>query len=502
MRYYEFKVEVYKFLDSGTYDTVNKITLNGVRDFSVRTGKGKVKDTFDLKLINANNKFFRTFKSGDGSTTEFEWYWGNFPDNYPDSLKIYVDNVETDSYSISGDKITFTSAPAIGTNNIRIDYKVIEYEDTIRIYQKKNSSVFTNSDILISGVVNDISGESTDSSRSLTINGVGLIEIFFNTLSFSKSYSDSDNLTSTTPQIINSLINQVNELNINRVVSFTPPTLRSDNTPFPQITYYANYKRALDILEELSSDRYTKDGQYQYEILYDADKDTYDLIWGSKSSNITTTITEGVQPFGIKFDLTDEDVVNAVIYNCGLDPANHGMEFLFTNTQSGSFNGSGGTKWLYMTETSHIGDDILNEEFSRKPTYWETTDENTRLENYPSSYAYVPTFKDRYDYPPYNEKETDLSVVSDTDWVDKVRFEARGRGYGLAKRITDIFGFARKNYKISLPFESQDTYLNGSIILINSESFGDSNLKLRIMEKTIELGKTTLVVEEDETTNN
>ncbi len=501
-RYYSYKIELFKFLGEGTFDETNSFVLKNAIDFSVRTGIGRVKDTFEFNLNNSNNQLFETFHDGDGSTKVFVWKHGVFPSNHPTKLSVFVNNVQTNDYSISGSSITFDTAPSLGSKNVKLKYSLIEYEDRVEISQKKNSSSYTNDDLLIAGIVNDLTGGSTSSGRNLNVSGVGLIEIFFNTLAFSKSYVNAGDRTGTVPDIIQTVISQVNSLNVNRTVDWNGNTTKSNGSSFEKITYYANYKRALDIIEELSSDRYTKDGQYYYYVRFNKSSGKYELFWQPKTGSvIQSNLTEGTEPYNIKFDLSDEDVVNAVIYNCGADPKGNGMEFLFLSSAGNTFNGGGGTKWLYMTDTSHIGDDILNEEFVNNSSDWDQTDDGFRQDTFPN-YPYTASFDNRSEDPPYDETGGTVSVSDDNGFIDAVRLEAKGRGYALAKRITDLHNKARQTYKILLPFTTNTDFAIGSLIKLNTESFGGVDLSLRIMERSVEKGIMLLSVEEDETTLN
>lgn len=505
-RYYSYRIRIYKFLSNGSYDDDNYIELdNSAETFECKEGINKIKDTFRIKLLNSDNKLYETFHSGDGTTTSFDWYWGTLPRNWVDKLEIEIDGVLTTNYSVSGGTIIFGDAPSSGTNNIKIKYPVCEYEDRVEISQVKNGTSFTNDDLVMAGLVNDVSGDSDDRNRYLIIRGVGLIEILFNTLAFSKSYdSSSGNRTNTVPGLIQNVISQVNGLNAGRVINWVGNTINSEGKSFPQITYYVNYKRSLDIIEELSSDRYTKDGQYYYYVNFNKVTGEFDFYWKPKKfTSVSSTLKEGVDAFKLKYDLNDDKVVNAVIYNCGLDPAGHGMEFLHYSSQGNTFNGGGGTKWLYLTETSHIGDDILNNEFNAQSSNWETTSGGARKESFPkdSSYPYTFTFQDRD--PDTLFPTGSAATASDDDgFIDAVRLEAKGRGKAYAKRVTDLYNSAKNTFKITMPFSSTNEYVPGEVIKVTSESFGIYDYDLRILEKSTSKGEIILRVEEDESTIN
>ena len=68
---------------------------------------------------------YTKFLSGDGSTTSFTL------DHIPSSLSgVLVGGVATDAYTLTGNQITFDSAPAAGTNNIAVYYSSAKFSTT------------------------------------------------------------------------------------------------------------------------------------------------------------------------------------------------------------------------------------------------------------------------------------------------------------------------------------------------------------------------------------
>lgn len=509
-RYYDYSIKIYKFLGNKDYDESTPIEVGGLdTNWSVREGIGKVKDTVDITILNSMGKYYNTYHGGDGTTKAFVWEWGTFPSNASEKLKVYVNGVLTTAYTISGDTVTLSTAPSSGSANIRFSYQIIEYEDRFEVFQAKNRAVTdTVTDSIISGLINDIGTDVNSGALSLSVSGVGLIELFFNTLVFVKSYTSASDRSANVLEIIqDTLLNQLNEHNSRKVVwADSNPTLRTDGTAFPDVIYSVQYKRALDIMEELSSDAYTQDGVYYYYMSYDKSDNEYLLHFLPKKLSVSASgdsLVEGETPFSIKYDLEDEEVVNVIIYNCGVDPEGHGMEYLYFDPSLGTFNQGGGTKWEYMTSTSDIGDTIINQEFENNQSLWNTTDDGARVGNFPKSteYPYTCSFDGR------NESTlltTGVAVIVSTDaeFTDAVRLESKGRGYAKASDRVELYGNARRKLDVSLPFESPADYLPGEVITVTSESNNLFGLRLRIMEKTTEKGIVTLHVEEDEETLN
>ena len=79
---------------------------------------------------------YTKFYSGDGSTTSFTL------DHIPSSIGgVLVGGVATDAYTVTGNQITFNSAPASGTNNIAVYYSSAKFSTTFS--GTGNTSTFT-----------------------------------------------------------------------------------------------------------------------------------------------------------------------------------------------------------------------------------------------------------------------------------------------------------------------------------------------------------------------
>lgn len=70
------------------------------------------------------------YKSGDGSTSAFQL--AHAPTTM---LGVFVDGASTSAYTISDNTITFSSAPASGQDNIRINYSVDTSQDNAEYYK-------------------------------------------------------------------------------------------------------------------------------------------------------------------------------------------------------------------------------------------------------------------------------------------------------------------------------------------------------------------------------
>lgn len=78
------------------------------------------------------------YASGDGSTTAFTLA------ETPSSIQgVYVDGSAVTTYTISGNVITFTTAPGSGENNIRVSYTVSTATDNAKYYKDQASASAT-----------------------------------------------------------------------------------------------------------------------------------------------------------------------------------------------------------------------------------------------------------------------------------------------------------------------------------------------------------------------
>src|SRR3990167_11113110 len=117
------RVELYKKLETGNWDS-NAIVLTDANKVEVMQGLGQTKDTFRFEILNSNNKLFETFYSGTDSATNFTLDWTpptTYINDSLNSIRVFIlsgttlieQGYSTD-YTISGNTLTFVSAPALG----------------------------------------------------------------------------------------------------------------------------------------------------------------------------------------------------------------------------------------------------------------------------------------------------------------------------------------------------------------------------------------------------
>lgn len=86
-----------------------------------------------------NSFHVNDYGSGDGSTTAFTLSYT------PTSIQaVYVDGEAVSSYTQSGTTITFSTAPPLGTNNVRVAYTVSTATDNAKYYKEQAATSASN----------------------------------------------------------------------------------------------------------------------------------------------------------------------------------------------------------------------------------------------------------------------------------------------------------------------------------------------------------------------
>ena len=501
------KIEIRKKISSGGFSS-SAITLYDYKDVKVKKGLAKRKDTFQFTYNQGKrNNLYETKYSGDGATKIFTLTHGpidaDFVQGGNQKVFVYVGGSlqgYTTNYTISSSTLTFVSAPVSGVDNIRVVFQVIDTGDLCRIYQNRDSATLGNSQVLIEGIIQKPSTVAdTNVAETINYNGTGIIEQIFSSLVFVK-----DNSLVKPHLIIQNCITQINNYNRLRKIYGADPTewsnignatTKSDSVAFPDIQYYASYRSALEIIEEISSDRYTKDGNYYYYILYDAANDRYEFNWSYKNPSLTSglSITDG-DAIKQKIYKDDSATINTIIYNVGLDCYEVPWEFL--NFAQVNIVGTS-AKWRYILQTNHLISDLLNLEFEADTSLWTTGTEGNRVSNFP-----IDTSSWTFQFEARNADGTPTgsaaTATSDTTFNDAIVEEAKWLGKEATDRILEMAAVARIKAEYDFPFNT--TYSLGDLVPITNKQFGVTNYPLRVVELEYTDKNTTVFLEEDETT--
>lgn len=478
----------------------NAIELKQVRNFSVRAGIGKTKDTFEVHLKNAKGDLQYTKYDGDGSTKEFQLQYYPIPTDYLDtelfSMKVGSEvytytsgtpstNSANKEYTVSGSTVSFGVAPSTGTENITVQFKVVDTEDMVRIYQWTDSASESDSDIISEGLVNGTLDKIDFQGKNKTIKGKGLIDILFNVLAF---YKQTPNTLKKSSEIIEDIIDYVNELNSQGNSTNTFKTIRwsTDNDATTKdIMYDSPYKRAIEIIEDLSSTEYTgEDKQYIYYVTYNATDDAYDFHFKIRPSTNSGTLAEGTDFASLKIDKNADEIINAAIYNTGTDCEGVGQEFLYID-----FTAKGNSSWKYVNDTNYLFSDLLNKEFETDTSKWpsQTKDDGTKVRagNYPTTTAlavpYTLAFNTRAATFPYNETTTSATASTKALFNQAVSDESRAIGWRKTQSIVSQLNDFRIEVSGEIPVHKISTaFSSGNLHTMNIESAGLTNKDLRI----------------------
>lgn len=552
------RVCVRKKLANNNWESVeNVIVVDDASGISVSTGIGKKKDTFEFRINNANNRCFHQYFSGTGAKQDFTLKYSPIPASYlgTDNFVVSVggeqyayvsDEPGTKQYTISGSTLSFGSPPSLGTKNIDVHFELFSVDDLVRIYRWTDntwSGLGTsgqNSALLMEGTISEPSETINDSGNALLVRGVGMIEAVITGIVFLAQRTDSsgnpidDVVAEPGSSGSGALQRVINYLNNQQSAARRRLVWASDNdsTTLP-ITYSSSYRPAIEIFEELTSNNYTGVGQMYYWVTYDADTDAFLFHLKKKNPDSSGTITEGTSnQTNIKVGLSVEDVINQITFYCGTDPAGHPIRY-----HNFRFTSSYAPRPKFVTSTSYIADQIVNEEFDKDRAEWDVTASNERTSTLPIDYAndwldadgdWDFAFVKRNDnfslttdvyqdsapgdpyyltvgdagYPAMVGQLVKASASTEAEWIKAIRDEAKGRGVEVTNSILDLYEQPRYKCEITLNASdfSSSTYVLGDFWKLTIPSFGLVEKVLHLVQIDHSFWETILYFEEDETT--
>lgn len=499
--YVKKRVSIYKKKADGSFSST-AINLNDAYGIEIRKGLGNIKDSFTFKIYMPKNNVMETYYSGDGTTTDFTLTFqiseSEFYSFTNRKVSVTVSDVEKqEGYEIedSGQTLSFTAgnAPASGSDNIKVSFPVVESGDLCRIYIWKDKASPDDSDCLFEGIIDNAQVEiSPNRTKLLTVNGKGAIDIIFSAPVFIK-----DTSLTKPEEIIQTAITQINNYNTQTERQIygknsTEWGNLSNSTTSTDIQFTASYMSAIEIIEAVSQDKYTKDGAYYYYVKYDATNDRYNFYWKSKTSTTTASeIEEGT--YNLKVNKDNSEVINAIIFNVGLDCYEVPQEF--PNFADTSIVGHG-VKWRYVIETNFIISDLLNQEFEADTSEWDTGADGNRISNFPTdTSSWTFQFETRNDDGTYTG--TDATATDDETFNDAIVKEAMWRGIEMTDRILEMFQNGRIKAEASGAFNT--TFSLGDLVPVTSDSYNLDEYPLRVEEIKYTEFETVYYLIEDET---
>ena len=398
------KMELYKRLDEGSGSwSSTAIDITEFFGKDIKKAMGTKKDTFKFNILNSNNKYF-----------------------------------------------------VLGA--------IIEKGDRIKIYQKNNSNIFTDNDILIDAVVTSIMSQN-DTTKMLTISGASRTEQFLEGLTFVASRN-----LMTPPEILEAALSFHNNNNKNFIVEWDTnnPTTKSDGSPFP--SYYPEdfYKPMNLLFERYSSNEYTKDGTYYYYI-----DDNNKVRWGKKELVSSGTIEETTAE-SVKINDNNDLIINSVVINCGRSPNNKTIRTYYFDYASRAKDGA---KWKYMSSTNTISEDALLTERNENPSSFTSTSGR-----FPSTYPYTTTFGE--------------TCANDGEFEEVMVEHIKNTGLTRAKAYVQGINQSRINVTIQYPFTKD--YQIAESYVCNLPSYGVEGQLLRCIDIQYTDYNTILTLLQDE----
>jgi len=230
----------------------------------------------------------------------------------------------------------------------------VRVEDVIKIYFDRGGAAPTT--LVMDGVINSSKYESSNAGKSYVINGVNKLEHLMHNVipaAYSATQGGPTDDGWTASQIVGYLIDRVNMFNTGNTENWT--NIGKDITATTtKVDYFDLNKPMFHHLEEVSKDKYTKNGTYIYYL-----DTTNQLVWKPRpvdtDGSETGTIEEGVD--AIKTNITHSvfGVINALAINCGIDLNGRKITTYAINTSS---IGRVGFKWKYVSKTNYASDYI------------------------------------------------------------------------------------------------------------------------------------------------
>ncbi len=284
---------------------------------------------------------------------------------------------------------------------------------------------------------------------------------------------------------------------LSSLTSNVPTTLDAEGNSlyyFDDAIFVENYKSFVDHLDDLSTTKYTGDinkGAYIYYVDNDGN-----LHWKPKRFVTTSSRDSGelilneIEGSALTLNKDMNDIVNAVIVNCGTDPNEVGV---LTFAFDASSMGKNGAKWKYVGKTD-IGEGVRQDEI-KSGTY--TLDDGQIIndgvnapayigeDNYPSSYPWTiqTSGTDEFIPPSFSYIGGSTEVNSASEYRKYFRDVSKALGKIAGNNII-AYG-SEPIYKGSYELEiGTNDYVAGDLTKVVAPSIGileSNNIKVRIM---------------------
>ncbi|RLJ02067.1 MAG: hypothetical protein DRP08_04890 [Candidatus Aenigmatarchaeota archaeon] len=328
----------------------------------------------------------------------------------------------TNGWDVSGTTLTSYHSIklniSLGGGNDNFSFKIsglttdIDYEDKVVISRRFDDNSHTGDDILMVGIIRNVSPTKNGSLRDLSIKGYNYSESINNGLVF----VDATNLT--IPQMFEQAINSLVLASSDYTVTWNSsnPSTKSGGGSFPVVGERLYNKPFRELLDKFSAKDKTADGNYHWYV----DEDNT-LVW-LPDSTASSQVFDEVNTRFTKLAPTKDvnDVRNFVIIKGGLDPKGRVLQDRYADYSSISKHGF---------------------------KYYILVDENKTAESVYAADKSVYGVDDMADasYPltPYWSAS---SIANFSDYADDFRAYIRGILKGIGKTFVDM----RKNGRLKV----------------------------------------------------
>jgi len=380
-------------------------------------------------------------------------------------------------------KDTFSFSVINSNNKHNADSIAFKIGDKIKIYMWKNSADPSNTDLLMDGFITNVSQTISDKGKVIQISGKNVLEFLFSTPILFDSTSLGD---LTAPYLIKSVIDELNRLNksvSSFQIRYTGPsadgsisTLLSIKSAITKTNsnVKSSWKNASVLIEDFSKEEYTGDS-LSHMAYTDIDSNgNLMFYWQPRTSDEDDSITEGIQPSMIKTSYKDE-VINAVIANCGVDPNNNGITVFVANYSSITKNG---TKWKYDGTNRDFAENLMQREIDLNPS-----DFDADSGWYPKDGSF-----------PYT---TEWGEECATKAAYKTAIRVKSQTEVKAKVLKQLTSWSNPKFTSDVELAGIPNQSLGSYIPHNIASYNVTDLKLRLVNLSHSFWSSTIKSEED-----
>jgi len=317
-------------------------------------------------------------------------------------------------------------------------FEQIKIDDKLKFYGTLDGTTYV---LLFDGIVNEKTNTGSINNKLISVTGLNLLEKFFNSL-VSTTGESVQRIASYWVQNIIQQVNGFNSLgNTNRKIYYTSTAGTTDpndplgrvytdatiNQTTTNIEFTRSLEKAFKLIEELSSNDFTGNGQYYFYL------DEYNYFhWKPKTTTVDSELDWGTEIVSHRTKKGMYDVVNYIIMNCGKSP--WGANILNFDYRVESIN-KFGWKVKLLTKESIAGNMMTEER--KKVNAW------TDGESFPDSYDYVTTWGDTVS----SDSEYNTSFVEQAWSVSKnimsgIFDNTTGASYKVDLTVTPSLGFS------------------------------------------------------------